>query len=65
MGTFYLNIINNYLTSPLRLDGVLSVDVNDFQTNLVPYPRIYFMLSSYAGNLGTFVGILEEMVLKS
>jgi tubulin alpha len=24
------------------------VDVNEFQTNLVPYPRIHFMLSSYA-----------------
>ncbi|KAJ0043940.1 hypothetical protein Pint_19249 [Pistacia integerrima] len=26
----------------------LNVDVTEFQTNLVPYPRIHFMLSSYA-----------------
>ncbi|KAM3301074.1 tubulin alpha-1 chain-like [Capsicum chacoense] len=32
----------------LRFDGALNVDVNKFQTNLVPYPRIHFMLSSYA-----------------
>ena len=23
-------------------------DITEFQTNLVPYPRIHFMLSSYA-----------------
>merc|ERR1712065_110074 len=28
--------------------GALNVDVTEFQTNLVPYPRIHFMLSSYA-----------------
>ncbi|TYH38201.1 hypothetical protein ES332_D12G094600v1 [Gossypium tomentosum] len=32
----------------LRFDGDLNVDVTEFQTNLVPYPRIHFMLSSYA-----------------
>ncbi|VAH09628.1 unnamed protein product [Triticum turgidum subsp. durum] len=36
------------LTASLRFDGALNVDVNEFQTNLVPYPRIHFMLSSYA-----------------
>ncbi|KAF2557038.1 hypothetical protein F2Q68_00015846, partial [Brassica cretica] len=34
--------------SSLRFDGALNVDVTEFQTNLVPYPRIHFMLSSYA-----------------
>lgn len=29
------------------LDGVLNVNVTEFQTNLVPYPCIRFMLSSY------------------
>ena len=32
----------------LRFDGALNVDITEFQTNLVPYPRIHFMLSSYA-----------------
>jgi tubulin alpha len=36
------------LTTSLQFDGALNVDVNEFQTNLVPYPRIHFMLSSYA-----------------
>jgi len=36
------------LTASLRFDGTLNVDVNEFQTNLVPYPRIHFMLTSYA-----------------
>ncbi|KAL6184479.1 hypothetical protein ACLB2K_045880 [Fragaria x ananassa] len=36
------------LTAYLRFDGALNVDVTEFQTKLVPYPRIHFMLSSYA-----------------
>ncbi|KAE9463175.1 hypothetical protein C3L33_04895, partial [Rhododendron williamsianum] len=36
------------LTTSLRFDGAINVDVTEFQTNLVPYPRIHFMLSSYA-----------------
>uniref|UniRef100_A0A7N0V3T2 Tubulin/FtsZ GTPase domain-containing protein n=1 Tax=Kalanchoe fedtschenkoi TaxID=63787 RepID=A0A7N0V3T2_KALFE len=35
------------LTTSLRFDGALNVDVTEFQTNLIPYPRIHFMLSSY------------------
>eukprot|EP01068_Selenidium_serpulae_P020681 Selendium_serpulae@DN8985_c0_g1_i1.p1 len=34
------------LTVSLRFDGMLNVDMTEFQTNLVPYPRIHFMLSS-------------------
>ena len=41
------------LTASLRFDGALNVDITEFQTNLVPYPRIHFMLTSYApGHLG-------------
>merc|ERR1739847_160731 len=36
------------LTASLRFDGALNVDITEFQTNLVPYPRIHFMLSSFA-----------------
>jgi tubulin alpha len=36
------------LTASIRFDGCLNVDLSEFQTNLVPYPRIHFMLSSYA-----------------
>merc|ERR1712019_314925 len=53
MGT-YTNLnrlmaqIISFLTASLRFDGALNVDITEFQTNLVPYPRIHFMLSSYA-----------------
>jgi len=36
------------LTCSLRFSGSLNVDLNEFQTNLVPYPRIHFALSSLA-----------------
>jgi len=36
------------LTASLRFNGALNVDLNEFQTNLVPYPRIHFMACSYA-----------------
>lgn len=36
------------ITASLRFDGALNVDITEFQTNLVPYPRIHFMLSSFA-----------------
>jgi len=36
------------LTTSLRFEGSLNVDINEFQTNLVPFPRIHFMLCSYA-----------------
>ena len=36
------------LTTSLRFSGSLNVDINEFQTNLVPYPRIHFMASAYA-----------------
>merc|ERR1712188_366153 len=36
------------LTASLRFDGALNVDVTEFQTNLVPSPRIHFMVSSYS-----------------
>ena len=40
-------IISSLIAS-VRFDGALNVDITKFQTNLVPYPRIHFMLSSYA-----------------
>ena len=36
------------LTASMRFDGSLHVDLAEFQTNLVPYPRIHFTVSSYA-----------------
>ncbi|CAH8850894.1 unnamed protein product [Trichobilharzia szidati] len=36
------------ITASLRFSGALNVDLNEFQTNLVPYPRIHFPLTTYA-----------------
>jgi len=36
------------MTAALRFKGDLNVDMNEFQTNLVPFPRLHFMISSYA-----------------
>lgn len=36
------------ITASLRFNGALNVDMMEFQTNLVPYPRIHFPLASYA-----------------
>ena len=36
------------ITASLRFDGALNVDLTEFQTNLVPYPRIHFPLITYA-----------------
>jgi len=36
------------ITASLRFEGALNVDLNEFQTNLVPYPRIHYPLATYA-----------------
>ena len=39
-------ILSSITASP-RFDGALNVDLNEFQTNLVPYPRIHYPLATY------------------
>lgn len=41
-------VVVSSITASLRFDGSLNVDLNEFQTNLVPYPRIHFPLVAYA-----------------
>ncbi|XP_059519134.1 tubulin alpha chain-like 3 isoform X2 [Myotis daubentonii] len=36
------------ITASLRFEGPLNVDLNEFQTNLVPYPRIHFPMTAFA-----------------
>jgi tubulin alpha len=36
------------MTASLRFSGELNVDLSEFQTNLVPFPRLHFMISSMA-----------------
>jgi len=49
------------LTASLRFDGALNVDITEFQTNLVPYPRIHFMLSSYAPVISKIKALHESL----
>ena len=44
--TFNVLLIHFSITASLRFDGALNVDLTEFQTNLVPYPRIHFPLVS-------------------
>jgi len=36
------------MTAALRFTGEMNVDMNEFQTNLVPFPRLHFMTTSLA-----------------
>ena len=36
------------LTASLRFSGSLNVDINDFPTVLVPYPRLHMLVTAYA-----------------
>merc|ERR1719347_2323870 len=36
------------ITAALRFEGELNVDLNEFQTNLVPFPRLHFMITAMA-----------------
>lgn len=39
------NVVNN-LTCSMRFEGDLNVDLNEITMNLVPFPRMHFLLSS-------------------
>uniref|UniRef100_A0A8C4WZJ3 Tubulin alpha chain n=1 Tax=Eptatretus burgeri TaxID=7764 RepID=A0A8C4WZJ3_EPTBU len=49
------------ITASLRFDGALNVDLTEFQTNLVPYPRIHFPLATYAPVISAAKASHEQM----
>ena len=48
------------ITASLRFDGALNVDLTEFQTNLVPYPRIHFPLATYVPVISTEKAYCEQ-----
>ncbi|CAL8091754.1 unnamed protein product [Calicophoron daubneyi] len=51
--------IASSITAALRFDGCQNVDLVEFQTNLVPYPRIHYPLASYAPTISAEKAIHE------
>ena len=54
-------ILVSSIGASLRCDGTLSVDLTEMQTNLVPYPHIYFPLATYASVISAEKAYHEQL----
>ncbi|KMZ87206.1 tubulin [Plasmodium vivax Mauritania I] len=66
MNNIVANVIVN-LTSSMRFEGSLNVDINEICTNLIPYPFFNFMLSSLSPcteteNIRTFDHLFKNVL---
>ncbi|KAI4836904.1 tubulin epsilon chain [Plasmodium brasilianum] len=66
MNNIVANVILN-LTSSMRFEGSLNVDINEICTNLIPYPFFNFMLSSLSPcveteNIRTFDHLFKNVL---
>ena len=53
------------MTASLRFEGELNADLNEFQTNLVPFPRLHFMTTSMAPMLPKSKKMTEKADVQS
>lgn len=66
----YLNLnrliaqVVSSITASLRFEGDLNVDLTEFQTNLIPFPRIHFPLVSYAPIISAEKSSFEQFTVK-
>lgn len=60
LNTLVAQVVSS-VTASLRFKGTMNVDINEFQTNLVPYPRVHFPLVSYAPLLSAFKASHENL----
>ena len=51
------------ITASLRFEGPLNIDLPEFQTNLVPYPRIHFPVVTYSPLISSERAYHEEITV--
>lgn len=52
------------VTAALRFEGPVNVGINEFQTNLVPYPRIHYPLAVYSPVISAELAYHEPLTVQ-